>query len=244
MCSNPKSPFLAYANEAEKTWFWFRADCGLWSCWECAQKNKTRLAGRAGQGAQELIDNGLPIDHITITANRYWRGQERSIANFRKNWPKLRKRIQYHIGDFRYAIFAERHPSDNATMHIHMLCTNIFTTRWWKDNAHSCGLGFQSKVVPVGHGGFAAYYATKYLNKSIDAEGWPKSFHRARFSQNWPEYKADFKSTADWRVFMSSAHLHDEMRHWLSSGYRIVNTRTGELANAQGLYFDFQDERE
>ena len=191
-----------------------------------------------------MIDSGIPIDHITITANGKWRGQERSIANFRKNWPKLRKRVQYHYGDFRYAIFAEQHPSDGKSMHVHMLCSNIFTTRWWKDNAHTCGLGFQSKVRPIEHGGFAAMYATKYLSKSIDTEGWPKGFHRARFSQNWPDYPTNFQSTADWRVFMSPSHLDDEMRHWLSAGYRIINTKTGEMTDAKSLYFDLQEPTE
>lgn len=237
MCSNPKSPILGYGNGEQKTFFYFRADCKLWTCVECANKERTRVAARAGRGADEFIGDGLPIDHITITANRYWRGQERSIKNFRANWPKLRKRVQYWCGNFNYAVFAEHHKKDDS-MHVHMLATNIFTTRWWKDNAAQCGLGFQSKVREVEHGGMAALYATKYISKSLEVEKWPARFHRCRFSANWPKYKSDFETQVEWRVFVSLAAFNDEMRHWQRQGYRIINTREENEDGEESLHLN------
>lgn len=228
VCDNPKSPYLSYANQEEKTLFWFRADCKLWSCFECAEKHKHTLAARTGVGADKLINSGLLMAHITLTAHRYHRGRERSIANFRANWPKLRKRIQRKEDIFAYAMFAEQHKRDNA-MHVHMLATNEQTERWWKQNAVECGLGYQAKVRNLEHGGLAAMYATKYLNKSLDIENWPRSFHRCRFSQNWPPLpESNFVNEVDWRVLMTDAAFNDEAQYWHELGYRITNTRTGE----------------
>lgn len=215
-----------------KTWFWFRADCKLWSCHECAENRRRQFAARTGVGADKLIEQGLRVSHITLTAHRYWRSRDRSIQNFRANWPKLRKRIQRVEMIFAYAMFAEQHKV-NSTMHVHVLATQTQKKRWWKDNAAECGLGHQVDVRAVEHGGEAAMYATKYISKSLDVLDWPKSFHRARFSQNWPEGKvSDFQSDVQWHVYLSPAHFDDEMRYWHEQGYKIVNTRTGEMSDA------------
>lgn len=228
MCSNPKSPILAYANEDQRTLFWFRADCKLWTCEECAGKRKTLVAARAGRGADHWIGLGFEVHHITLTASGHWRGQSRSIENFRRNWPKLRKRAQYAQEEFHYAMFAEHHKTDGS-MHCHLVACDRLSNRWWKDNAHSAGLGYQSRVRVVRHGGEAARYAVKYISKSLLVERWPNSFHRFRFSSLWPSYTTDFISTEDWRVYISDFGFDDECRHWRSQGYRILNTRTGEL---------------
>ncbi len=228
MCNNPKTPWLCWADETEKTLHWFRADCKLWSCEECSQKRKTRVSARASRGVERLSRSGLHVDFITLTMHEQVRTHKGSIRVWRNAWPKLRRRVVYRNEEFHYGFFPERHK--DGTLHTHLLATNTQDKRWWKDAARSCGLGYIVDIQPCNHGGAAAKYATKYLSKTMAVETWPKGFHRFRFSQRWPDVDARALSDVHWSAFLSPAHFDDEMRYWHGRGFRIVNDRTGEIA--------------
>lgn len=229
MCINPASPLLMRADEAERVAYWFKADCKLWSCEECAQKRKTRVAARAGRGAEYFASVGFPVQFTTLTCHRKVRGLDASIKRWRECWPKLRKRVARACPEFHYAVFPEKHK--DGTMHVHLLETSGLEKRWFKDNCAQIGLGFMADVQGCEHAGRAVSYATKYITKSVNVESWPKSFHRFRYSRQWPDVNYMETKDVDWRVFLSLPAFDDEMRYWLKSGFKIVNTRTGEISN-------------
>jgi len=70
-----------------------------------------------------------------------------------------------------------------------MIIAADFTKRWLKDNARSCGFGYQCDVSVFDNDDaikFAVWYTTKYLSKSLEITQWPKHFRRIRTSRNWP----------------------------------------------------------
>ena len=228
MCSNPKTPWLTYANEGENTMFWFRADCKLWSCEECANRKKTRVAARAGRGVEDFAKMGITVKFITLTCHEKVRGFDASIKRWREAWPRLRKRATYHADEFHYVLIPEQHKT--GAVHVHLLATGEISQRWWKDNSRACGLGYMAKARACDTYASGAQYATKYLTKSAGILDWPPRFHRFRFSQKWPDHAPDDSEGEQWRVFLSGAAFDDEARYWFTRGFKIVNTRTGELA--------------
>jgi hypothetical protein len=227
MCINPKSPFLTRADADERIAYWFKADCKLWSCEECAEKRKTRVAARAGRGAEYFAEIGYPVQFTTLTCHKKVRGLNASIERWRECWPRLRKRVNRVSPEFHYAVFPEKHK--DGTMHVHLLETSGLPKRWFKDSCAQIGLGFVVDVQTCEHAGRAVAYSTKYITKSCHVETWPTSFHRFRFSRQWPDVDYLQTPSTDWKVFLSDTGFDDEMRHWLSLGFKIVNTRTGEI---------------
>jgi len=227
MCENPKAPYLTYQNDEEGRLYWFKSDCKLWTCPECATRNRTRVAARVHRGVEHWVEIGLHVDFITLTSHEKVRDFDRSIEVFRDAWPKLRKRAQYRNEDFHYALFGEQHKK-SRTLHVHLVATNTLPQRWWKDSGRACGLGYIADVRPVHHAAGAAKYATKYLSKSAGVENWPQKFHRYRLSRRWPTWNNDLLTGDQWSVFFSLSALNDELQWAVSNGLKLVNTRTGE----------------
>lgn len=229
MCENPKSPYLLRADEQERRAYWFRADCKLWSCPECAEKRKTRVAARAGRGAEYFAKIGYPVQFTTLTCNRYTRGRDASIQRWRQCWPILRKRVSRKCTEFHYGVFPEQHK--DGTVHIHLLETSTLEERFYKDTCAAIGLGFMADVETLEHAGKAVMYVTKYMAKAIEQTNWPTGFHRFRFSQQWPKDRDIETPPEEWTPFMSRFAFEDELRHWVRQGYTPVNTRTGEMTH-------------
>lgn len=223
MCANPKTPWLVRPNEGEKIMYWMKADCKLWSCEECAKRMKTRVAARAGRGVEEFNRMGLEVKFITLTCHEKVRDFDASISRWRDAWPKLRKRAAYRATEFHYVMLPEQHKT--GAVHVHLLATGELSQRFWKDHARACGLGYMARARTCENYASGAQYATKYLTKSSGILDWPSSFHRFRFSQQWPDNKVDDEPGEQWRVFLSTAAFADEARYWLLQGYRLVNPK-------------------
>ncbi len=228
MCDNPKAPFLTYHNAEEGRLYWFKSDCKMWTCPECAVNKRTRVSARVAYGVSHWQKLGLQVDFITLTSHEKVRQFDHSIAVFRDAWPKLRKRAQYRNEDFHYAMFGEQHKK-SSTLNVHLVATNTLSERWWKDSGRACGLGYIADVRPVSQAAGAAGYATKYLSKSAGVENWPTKFHRYRLSKQWPKRADNLPIGEQWSVFFSLSALNDELRWAFQTGLSIVNTRTGEL---------------
>jgi len=229
MCNNPKSPFLLRVDEIEQRAYWFRADCKLWTCSECAEQRKTRVASRAWRGADRFAKVGFPVQFTTLTSHRHVRTRDASIKRWREAWPRLRKRCRRQCEEFHYGVFPEQHK--DGTVHIHLLETSGLSQTWFKDNCAGIGLGYMAKVKPVPNPARAAKYVTKYMSKAIAVTNWPRGFHRYRFSQRWPDVETFETIDVEWQVFLSAYAFDDEMRHWVRRGYRPTNTRTGEIGH-------------
>lgn len=227
MCINPKSPFLMRIDDEEKRAYWFRADCKLWSCPECAEIRKTRVASRAFRGAEYFAKVDFPVQFTTLTCHKNVRSRDASILRWRETWPRLRKRCGRACDEFHYGVFPEQHK--DGTVHVHLLETSGLPERWYKNSCAAIGLGFMAKVKPMQHPGKVAQYVTKYMAKAIAVADWPRGFHRFRYSQKWPGVEDIQTHDIQWQVFLSAYAFDDEMRHWVRSGYRPVNTRTGDI---------------
>jgi len=68
-----------------------------------------------------------------------------------------------------------------------MITSADIETRWYKDNARACGLGYEADVVAILAGVECGGYMIKYLTKAIAVIGWPKYWRRVNTSRKWPK---------------------------------------------------------
>jgi len=138
----------------------------------------------AAYGHQELIEAGHGVSFATVTSNRHVRNLDAGIKRWRKNWPRLLRRIKREGGHTAYMQIPEQ--GKDGAYHVHILTTASISERWLKDNAVQCGFGYIADFEPVKHSGKAASYVSKYLTKHSHSLTWPKYFRRVNTSQNWP----------------------------------------------------------
>lgn len=172
---------------------------------------------------------GFPMSFITVTARGgKGRTRERSIEAFREAWPKLRKRVKYHGGEFEYILVPEQHK--NGVVHFHLLATNTLSQRNWKDYAYQAGLGYMAKVKAVGDAGRGAYYVSKYLGKEFAGVVWPKGYRRARASKGWPRLTQDMPP-GEWAYnpYRDKGKLYWEIAMLQDYGYTVRISESAEL---------------
>lgn len=188
VCQARNRPYLVGVNSHIKRAVLFQPRCKSWSCPVCAKINRALWAVRAFHGARIIHETlSKPIDFLTLTSHEKL-GPSASLAVWPEAWKRLRMRARYAAGGFDYLLVPEQH--EDGRLHVHAIETAALGTRWWKDNARECGLGFmadeQEARTPQG----AAYYVVKYLTKSIGYTEWPRGFRRVRTSHDWPKLPA------------------------------------------------------
>lgn len=159
--------------------------CKQWKCRSCAELNKDRWMDRIERHVKATMEQGTVWFFVTVTSSAKARGFTKSIWVWRHAWPKLYARMKRKAGKFEYCLLPERHR--DGTLHVHMLTTADMKVRWYKDNAPSCGLGYQNDVTRVTTAGQAARYVTKYIGKTLHDANWPSKFRRVRVSRGWPK---------------------------------------------------------
>lgn len=122
-------------------------------------------------------------------------------------------------------------------MHAHFLTDAQQTTRWYKDNARSCGMGFMAKVENVSTEHKAAAYVSKYIGKSLAGHELPPHFRRVRCSQNWTplaDLTAGQSSDFNWMVCNTNAALFACVEQCQQEKRTMIDGSTGE-------FFDYGD---
>ena len=111
-----------------------------------------------------------------------------------------------------------------------MLDTFNLASRWWKDNARSCGLGFmaESEFAKTAGGAFA--YASKYLSKQWGIP-WPRNFRRIRTSRKYPRQQDDGECSVNWSKVASEADVFQLADRWELEGYQVKILSSSELAD-------------
>lgn len=223
-CPNPNAPVLACKDSKTKEIGFVRAGCGLWSCPVCGARNGKLWLARAINGIN--TNTQYEWAFVTITAHGKWRGKS-SLVNIRKNWPKLRKRLARAVdGTFMYLWVYERHK--DKSWHVHALVNTRMGTRWWKDNAAQCGMGYQGEELPIANAGQAAGYVAKYLLKQFMLlDPYPKSMRRITTSRSWP--KLPPKITPDniqWIPLFDEGSVLGYAEMMKRAGWAIRNKRT------------------
>jgi hypothetical protein len=204
----------------------FRPNCKQWQCEYCGQQRARWFMVVAAHGHEALEANGHQVNFATITSRAAIRTVTQGIVTWRKNWPKLLRRMKRAGGYCAYLQIPEQHK--DGAYHVHLLATSSINERWLKDNAAECGFGYIADYEPVREAGKAATYVAKYLTKDSHSLQWPKYFRRVNTSRNWPRPEP-LQKNDHWAVTMVkkgtsvyAAKLVQELR-----GY-TVEAFTGE----------------
>jgi hypothetical protein len=173
-----------------------------------------------------LNEIGGDWSFITMTAHEKWRG-DASLKNIRKNWPKLRKRLaRKSDGDLYYVWVFERHK--DKSWHIHALVNQPIESRWYKDNARECGMGYQAKSIQLENYGQAAGYIAKYLLKQMFMlDPYPKGMRRITTSRNFPALPdRDTDNDLVWIPLFDKASVEAYGRHLKATNWTVKGIRT------------------
>lgn len=169
---------------AKKTVYFIRPDCKLWSCAPCAARRAQVWRHYAHFGGDALLAQGLELSFVTLTSHEVVRSVTAGVAVWRKAWPKLSARWRRQAPGAQYVYVGEHKQASN--FHVHMITSARIETRWYKDNARACGLGYEADVEPILTGIECGGYMTKYLAKAIAILHWPPYWRRVNTSRNWP----------------------------------------------------------
>lgn len=219
LCSMPRRPYLLGVNRGAQKAVLFQPRCKSWSCPACADTNKRLWAVKVYHGAEVIAENGNPINFLTITSHGKLDAAA-TIKVFPHAWGLLRQRAYRATGGFDYVLIPERH--QDGRLHVHALETAGLGRRWWKDNAAAVGLGYMADESIAKSAAGAAYYAVKYLTKSIECESWPRGFRRVRTSRRWPELP-DMPEVPgwDWRKLENGEGLVTTIERLRDSGLSV-----------------------
>lgn len=183
---------VAFSHTGPKEAIFTRLRCKQWSCDFCAKKNASIW--------RAFLKEKLPqVDTewwlVTFTAHRNTRSQQGSLANIRKNFDAMLKRVKRVFGKVQYVRTYEKHPTSQA-IHMHVIMSSLSpfvaigcsvklqpvaigtTTRrgrngfwavqtWFKKNAQELTMGLICDVRRLtGEVERAIWYVTKYLTKA------------------------------------------------------------------------------
>jgi len=237
VCENPKSPYIIGLSKTVNKALVFKSNCDSWECPECQKKKQSQWCARAILGCQSIRSSGMAVQFVTITSHEKLKTFAATSAVFPSAWSKLYQRMKRKQPDMMYLLITEKHKKDDR-LHAHFLTSCPMKTKWYKDNARACGLGFQAKVKPVESDGKAAAYVSKYIGKSLGGDILPPHFRRVRCSQNWTplaqleahQQSGDF----DWLVCNTTTSLWAATEECQRKNFTMVDGATGE-------YFDYQD---
>jgi len=224
-CDTPNRPVLRGVNHDQRRAVFFRPRCKMWSCPYCAEVNKNLWIMRAFHGAAVLMDGEIKpqdnlISFLTLTSERSL-GPAASIAVFGSAWNLLRLRARRSAPQGQYLLVPERHK--DGRLHAHAIETFNLGTRWWKDNAAEVGLGYIAEEDVARSAAGAAYYAGKYLAKSLDVTTWPKNWRRVRTSRGWPKLpEMDQPEGWVWLPLPRDETLAASWRRLEQIGYEVV----------------------
>ena len=210
-----------------------RVRCKQWSCQYCAYINRVQWNMRIMRAMQQNRATWGNFAFVTITAHEKMRTPKKSYKTLQNALSKLLKRMRRKnaYSDMPYVRVFEPHKS--GALHAHLIihwttdlnATDKQNTRWLKDNARSCGAGYQADYRTITPGydpgrqngrrvqevlQVAAYvvkYMTKDLQQTVEEEAYPR-MRRIQASQHFPPKLATDVEDRDWRV--ESRYTYDQ----------------------------------
>lgn len=221
------------SDDAARTVLYMRPDCKMWKCPDCAEANKAKWLSIIIGGMKDIQANNpdIAFRFVTLTCPRWTQTNAQGIHFFRQDWPKLQRRIKREYGQGYYVTMPELGVK-YARYHQHLITTWPIKKRWLKDNCAACGLGYIADSDETANPGQVAFYATKYITKSLEVQDWPKTLHRVRTSQNWPRREID-AIAPEYQLSPVQPKRFDDMRYDLTrDGWKFVNLLTGQLLDA------------
>ena len=223
-CPTQGTPYLFTDSETEKTRRIIKTRCKLWTCPYCAEINALQNYIRILNGVNRLQEKGETINFVTLTSHEKVRTFEAGYRVWQKAWRKLQERMRRACKDsgvdVQFVYIFEHHKKGG--LHIHMLVTGGLETRWWKDNARQCGLGYQAKSEYVNNAGLATSYVVKYLAKNIGLAISIPRFRRINFSRGFPPMQK-FDSPDSWTVIPKNESIKNVIEYaWFVKNYDVI----------------------
>lgn len=212
----------AYDSLAHENYL-YQPRCKMWKCVSCGRTQKLLWQAKIGNGydvyeAQGITDWCM----LTITSHEKNRTIARGLHVWPDAWKKLSARMRYRYPGVRYVLLPELH--EDEAVHWHMIASHGVKTRFLKDNARQCGLGFMADSKPVRESYDAIRYVSKYVSKTIGAVDWPKWMKRIATSQQWPPLPPEEEYDTvdlDWTYLCT---YPNEGIHYLADG---ISKKTG-----------------
>lgn len=223
-CPKRGVPYLIGDSHETKQRKIIKARCKQWDCPFCAPINKSEHFNRIANGVALLDKQGYNFTFTTITCHERWRGHAASLTNWRRNKDKLLARFRRkHAAEYsyepEYVYIPETHA--DGTIHIHGLFSGQFSTRWFKDNARACGLGYMAESENIESVLQAINYCTKYLQKQMGIPSVSKGFRRINYSRGFPAAQRA-SSGLDWRMLEYSETIeHAILEGLVTHGYAV-----------------------
>lgn len=186
VCEKLNRPYLTGTNKETKVAMLIRPNCKCWNCMACAARNARYWIAKIINGVNKM-DTENSWHMFTLTAHEKWRGRNSSVKNLRQGWKKLYNRIRRKFGVNYYVKVWEMHK--DGTFHLHGLIDAVIPTKWLKDSARQCGMGYQVDIHAVENAGQVAGYICKYFLKSQESisqdNQFPENLRRIEVSRNW-----------------------------------------------------------
>lgn len=226
-CTKDNVPYLVGVNENERKTILTKAACKTWDCETCAARNARTWIACIINGVNSL---GGKWSFLTVTAHRKMRGKL-SFKSIREGWKKLYNRIREKAINqaqvIAYCKVWEQHK--DGSVHLHILINVCFGTKWAKDNAAECGLGFMADWHEVDNAGMVAGYIAKYtLKNAFMARGgvsWPKGLRRIEKTRNWPNLPQKIAVLGwGWVIKETRGAQLASGDRWAAQGFEVIDT--------------------
>lgn len=196
-----------------------RTRCKQWECPYCGMINAKVWRARVINGVNTLPE-GDGWYFVTITSSSKAHKYAKTLENLRGGFDRLYHRMRRKAGrKIFYVRVFEHHKS--GKLHMHMLANWQASTRWYKDNAAACGMGYQCRQRAIDSVGLAAWYIAKYLSKSLAGEHMPKSVRRINTSHGWPALPPSESELQ----FALKASIPEEVLYTYDSVYDLAEGR-------------------
>lgn len=190
ICEKYERPVLKAFDAAKKEVLLYQPRCKQWACLPCANTNKLLWQAKIGHGVEWYLNHEIAgWCFLTVTAHENCETFAQCMYPWSNQWSKLSARMRRKFKGFRYVILPELH-RDNR-VHWHLIASHNIGTRWLKDNARQCGLGYIAESSEINDAALAIWYVSKYISKSLYGETWLPNLRRIRTSQKWPVLPPD-----------------------------------------------------
>ena len=219
VCRDTNAPWLVGWNDGQQRAFIWKPPCNRWDCEACGHVNRAKAAIRCYVGVLEAQEAGRDPHFLTLTSHEKL-GPFASWRVFPKAWDKLRRRATRIVPDGMYFMVREGH--QDGRCHAHAVTTFDMPSRWWKDNARACGLGFMAENEPARTPAGGGAYVIKYLTKQLETAIWKKGTRHYNASQNWPDLPI-LEGSQDWQFerVPRGQTIQYTMRLWSEMGFDV-----------------------
>lgn len=223
-CPALGTPYLFSDDQSKKVRRIIKTRCKSWTCLYCAEINAIGHYVRILNGLNILQQSGEKINFVTLTSHEKIRNFKQGYTIWQKAWRKLQERVRRKCKNsgvvLNFVYLFESHK--DGALHVHGLFTGGLSTRWWKDNARQCGLGYQAKSESVANAGLASSYVVKYIAKNIGLDIDIARFRRINYSRRFPPAKK-FESENSWTLIPQTQAITSVIEQaWFVNHYDVI----------------------